>query len=134
MKESILCSVMAVIVCDHLSSSYLLRSGSGSTVYASRDGAIDDLSMITSLYTQTHIHLMTYHRRTSANTCTWFSEEDWAQLEGAARFAQVVNVMVNVEHRARASRSLAAGFSRNPILTEVGLWAGTGGAIWSEQE
>ena len=49
------------------------------------------------------------------------SEEDWAQLEEAASCAQVVKVKVNVEYSARASRALAAGFSKNPLLTEVEL-------------
>ena len=50
------------------------------------------------------------------------SEEDWAQLEEAARCAQVVKVKVDVWDSARASRALAAGFSKNPLLTEVELW------------
>ena len=49
------------------------------------------------------------------------SEEDWAQLEEAASCAQVVKVKVNVEYSARASRALAAGFSKNPLLREVEL-------------
>ena len=49
------------------------------------------------------------------------SEEDWAQLEEAASCAQVVKVEVNVEYSARASRALAAGFSRNSVLREVKL-------------
>ena len=50
------------------------------------------------------------------------SEEDWAQLEEAASCAQVVKVKVDVGYSARASRALAAGFSKNPLLTEVELW------------
>ena len=49
------------------------------------------------------------------------SEEDWAQLEEAASCAQVVKVKVNVWDSARASRALAAGFSKNPLLREVEL-------------
>ena len=49
------------------------------------------------------------------------SEEDWAQLEEAASCAQVVKVKVDVYRSARASRALAAGFSKNPLLTEVEL-------------
>ena len=49
------------------------------------------------------------------------SEEDWAQLEEAASCAQVVKVEVDVEYSARASRALAAGFSRNSVLREVRL-------------
>ena len=51
-----------------------------------------------------------------------WSEEDWAQLEEAASCAQVVKVKMNVDNSARASRALAAGFSKNPLLTEVELW------------
>ena len=54
------------------------------------------------------------------------SEEDWAQLEEAASCVQVVKVEVIVKglynsdsNVARASRVLAAGFSKNPLLTEV---------------
>ena len=58
------------------------------------------------------------------------SEEDWAQLEEAASCAQVVKVKVDVysklsnsvdDNVCRASRALAAGFSKNPLLTEVEL-------------
>ena len=49
------------------------------------------------------------------------SEEDWAQLEDAASCAQVVKVKVDVKYSARGSRVLAAGFSKNPLLTEVEL-------------
>ncbi|MDA8002698.1 MAG: hypothetical protein MPL62_15565, partial [Alphaproteobacteria bacterium] len=45
----------------------------------------------------------------------------WAQLEEAASCAQVVKVKVDVEYSARASRALAAGFSRNSVLREVRL-------------
>ena len=55
------------------------------------------------------------------------SEEDWAQLEEAASCAQVVKVKdefsVSVDDDVcRASRALAAGFSKNPLLREVQLW------------
>ena len=50
-----------------------------------------------------------------------WSEEDWAQLEEAASCAQVVKVKLDVDRSARASRVLAAGFSKNPLLTEVEL-------------
>ena len=50
------------------------------------------------------------------------SEEDWAQLEESASCAQVVKVKVDVEYSAKASRVLAAGFSKNPLLREVALW------------
>ena len=58
------------------------------------------------------------------------SEEDCAQLEEAASCAQVVVVKVNVgdefsdsadDDVCRASRALAAGFSKNPLLREVEL-------------
>ena len=49
------------------------------------------------------------------------SEEDWAQLEEAASCAQVFKVKVDVDYSARASRALAAGFSKNLLLTEVEL-------------
>ena len=49
------------------------------------------------------------------------SEEDCAQLEEAASCAQVVKVEVMVMYNARASKALAAGFSRNSVLREVGL-------------
>ena len=49
------------------------------------------------------------------------SEEDWAQLEESAGCAQVVKVKVDVGSSARASRALAAGFSKNPLLREVEL-------------
>ena len=58
------------------------------------------------------------------------SEEDWAQLEEAASCAQVLKVKVYVKNDlesysdstyARASRALAAGFSRNSSLREVTL-------------
>ena len=60
----------------------------------------------------------------------WWSEQDWAQLEEAASCAQVVKVEVNVgdefsaslDDSAGASRALAAGFSKNPLLREVELW------------
>ena len=50
-----------------------------------------------------------------------WSEEDWTQLEEAASRAQVVKVKVDVEYSARGSRVLAAGFNKNPLLTEVEL-------------
>ena len=57
------------------------------------------------------------------------SEEDWAQLEEAASCAQVVKVKMDVksilasdsDHTRAASRALAAGFSKNPLLNEVEL-------------
>ena len=49
------------------------------------------------------------------------SEEDWTQLEEAASCAQVVEVEVNLGLSARASRALAAGFSKNPLLRAVTL-------------
>ena len=49
------------------------------------------------------------------------SEEDWSQLEEAASCAQVVKVKVLGVRSARASRALAAGFSRNSVLREVTL-------------
>ena len=56
------------------------------------------------------------------------SEEDWAQLEEAASCAKVVKVKVDVKGHfasdsdcARASRALATGFSKNPLLREVEL-------------
>ena len=53
-------------------------------------------------------------------------EEYWAQLEEAASCAQVVKVKMDVKgilcpDHARVSRALAAGFSKNPLLTEVEL-------------
>ena len=50
------------------------------------------------------------------------SEEDCAQLEEAVSCAQVVKVKVMAMYNARASRALAAGFSRNSVLREVTLW------------
>ena len=47
------------------------------------------------------------------------SEEDCAQLEKAASCALVVKVKVNASYSARVSRALAAGFSKNLLLTEV---------------
>ena len=47
--------------------------------------------------------------------------EDCAQLEEAASCAQVVKVKVGADDSARASRALAAGFSRNSVLREVTL-------------
>ena len=49
------------------------------------------------------------------------SEEDWAQLEEAASCAQVLHAMVDVMYSARASRALAAGFSRTSVLRDVML-------------
>ena len=48
-----------------------------------------------------------------------YSEEEWAQLEDAASCAQVVKVEVNVRDSDRASRVLAAGFSKNKVLRVV---------------
>ena len=57
-------------------------------------------------------------------------EEYWAQLEEAASCAKVVKVKVDVhsdfsnsvdDNVCRASRALAAGFSKNPLLREVEL-------------
>ena len=47
-------------------------------------------------------------------------EKYFARLEEKASCAQVVKVKVDV-YNARASRALAAGFSKNPLLTEVEL-------------
>ena len=49
------------------------------------------------------------------------SEGYCSQLEEAASCAQVVKAMVNVGYSARASRALAAGLSKNSLLTEVEL-------------
>ena len=49
------------------------------------------------------------------------SEEDWARLEEAASCAQVVKVKMDVEENATVSKALAAGFSKNLLLTEVAL-------------
>ena len=46
---------------------------------------------------------------------------DRTQLEEAASCAQVVEVEVNLGLSARASRALAAGFSKNPLLRAVTL-------------
>ena len=43
------------------------------------------------------------------------------QLEEAASCAQVVNVTIDVMGSSGASRALAVGFSRNPLLTKVEL-------------
>ena len=48
------------------------------------------------------------------------SEKYFARLEETASCAQVVKVKVDV-YAASASRALAAGFSKNPLLTEVVL-------------
>ena len=50
-----------------------------------------------------------------------FSEEECAQLEGAASCAKVLKVEVNVFGSDRFSRALAAGLARNKILREVQL-------------
>ena len=55
-----------------------------------------------------------------------FSEEEWAQLEGAASCAKVLKVEVDVrcsdrDESARFSSTLAAGLARNKILREVQL-------------
>ena len=50
-----------------------------------------------------------------------WSEEDWAHLEEAASCVQVVKVKVDMWESTGASRALAAGFSKNPLLTEVEL-------------
>ena len=50
-----------------------------------------------------------------------FSEEDWAQLEEAASYAQVIKVKVDVWYCDRASRVLASGLSKNSLLQKVEL-------------
>ena len=50
-----------------------------------------------------------------------FSEEDWAQLEEAASYAQVIKVKVDVWYCDRASRVLASGLSKNSLLQNVEL-------------
>ena len=50
-----------------------------------------------------------------------FSEEEWAQLEGAASCAKVLKVEVDVNGSDRLSSALAAGLARNKILREVQL-------------
>ena len=50
-----------------------------------------------------------------------FSEEEWAQLEGAASCAKVLKVEVNVGRSDRLSSALAAGLARNKVLREVQL-------------
>ena len=56
----------------------------------------------------------------------WFSEKEGAQLEEAqleeaASCAQVVKVEVDADFSDRASRVLAAGFSKNKVVREVTL-------------
>ena len=50
-----------------------------------------------------------------------FSEEECAQLEGAASCAKVLKVEVDVRVSDRFSRALAAGLARNKVLREVQL-------------
>ena len=50
-----------------------------------------------------------------------FSEEELAQLEGAASCAKVLKVEVNVDGSDRSSSTLAAGLARNKVLREVQL-------------
>ena len=52
---------------------------------------------------------------------SYYSEEEWAQLEEAASCAQVVKVKVNVNFSDRASCVLAAGFRKNKVVREVSL-------------
>ena len=52
----------------------------------------------------------------------WFSEEEWAQLEGAASCAKVLKVEVNVDRSDRGARALAAGLVKNKVLREVKLY------------
>ena len=49
------------------------------------------------------------------------SEEEWAQLEGAASCAKVLKVEVHVKYSDRFSSALAAGLARNKVLREVQL-------------
>ena len=49
------------------------------------------------------------------------SEEEWAQLEGAASCAKVLKVEVDVFGSARVASALAAGLARNKVLREVQL-------------
>ena len=49
-----------------------------------------------------------------------FSEEEWAQLEGAASCAQVMKIEVNMKgFQSKRSTVLAAGLVRNKVLKEV---------------
>ena len=50
-----------------------------------------------------------------------FSEEECAQLEGAASCAKVLKVEVDVARSDRFSSALAAGLARNKVLREVQL-------------
>ena len=50
-----------------------------------------------------------------------FSEEECAQLEGAASCAKVLKVEVDVAENDRFSSALAAGLARNKVLREVQL-------------
>ena len=51
-----------------------------------------------------------------------FSEEEWAQLEGAASCAKVLKVEVDVQLSDRFSSALAAGLVKNKVLREVKLY------------
>ena len=51
----------------------------------------------------------------------WFSEEEWAQLEGAASCAKVLKVELDVLRSDRGARALAAGLVKNEVLQEVEL-------------
>ena len=61
--------------------------------------------------------------------CTYvqenFSEEEWAQLEGAASCAKVlkveVDVLLSIGDHARGFTTLAAGLVRNKALRDVEL-------------
>ena len=50
-----------------------------------------------------------------------FSEEECAQLDGAASCAKVLKVEVDVLGSDRGARALAAGLARNKVLREVQL-------------
>lgn len=49
------------------------------------------------------------------------SEGDCAQLEEAASSVKVIKVKVDVGFSDKASKALAVGFSKNPLLREVEL-------------
>ena len=50
-----------------------------------------------------------------------FSEEEWAQLEGAASCAKVLKVEWHVYGSERGARNLAAGLVKNEVLQKVEL-------------
>ena len=62
-----------------------------------------------------------YLQRRFISSDSYYSEEEWVQLEEAASCAKVVKVEVDVWDSDRSSCVLAAGFRKNEVLREVTL-------------